>query len=187
MTELYDTWQRWSAELAESHSTYLTLVRFRSPRPNSHWLTSLLAVMDAGALHLSLAPSQRPDIEARLCVRMGFIALRQIGRGMRLPVDEDPDPDQPLLLSYAEFAEAVDMLVAVGYPTERTAEQAWPHFRGWRVNYEAIAVAIARAVDAPPALWSGPRRWPSEPMPPDRPTNRLATGAEPIEKRRRPS
>jgi hypothetical protein len=69
------------------------------------------------------------------------------------------------------------MLKGLGYPVEVTAEEARPDFRGWRVNYEAVALAIAKAVDAPPALWSGDRRWPSTPMPPQRPGNRQARGA----------
>lgn len=98
---------------------------------------------------------------------------------MGLPVQEDPDPDQPLVLTYEEFAAAVAMLVELGYPAEVSAEEAWPHFRGWRVNYESVAYALAYAVDAPPAMWSGSRRWPSAPMAPDRPANRQATGARP--------
>ena len=35
---------------------------------------------------------------------------------------------------------------------------AWPDFVGWRVNYEGAAYAVAAAIDAVPALWSGPRR-----------------------------
>jgi hypothetical protein len=52
---------------------------------------------------------------------------------------------------------------------ERKAEEAWPEFVGWRVNYEQAAYAIAEAIDAVPALWSGPRRWPFTPIPPIRP------------------
>jgi hypothetical protein len=37
----------WAADVAESHTTYPTLVRLRSARPLSHWLTSLVAVMGA--------------------------------------------------------------------------------------------------------------------------------------------
>ena len=33
LRELYRGWERWAAELAESHTTYLPLVRFRSPKP----------------------------------------------------------------------------------------------------------------------------------------------------------
>lgn len=174
LDELFGIWERWSAELAESHTTYPVLTRLRSPRSMSHWVTSLLAVMDAAALHLAVAPSSPPGISARLCLRMGFVAVREIGTALGFPVDDDPDPDQPIGLPYEQFEAAVEMLRGLGYPVERTAEQAWPHFRGWRVNYETVTLGIARAVDAPPSLWSGPRRWPSSPIPPRRPANRLA-------------
>jgi hypothetical protein len=179
LDELFTAWERWSAEVAESHTTYLTLVRLRSPRPLSHWLISLLAVMDAAALHLSLSPSVEPKLSARLSLRMGFVALDQIARTMRLPVVDDPDPDAPISIAFEQFTEAVDMLHRLGYPIELTNEEAWPHFRGWRVNYDAAALKLARELDAPPALWSGDRRWPSSPIPPLRPAARLATDANP--------
>lgn len=179
LDELFDAWEKWSAEVAESHATYLTLVRLRSPRPLSHWLTSVLAVLDAAALHLSLAPSSEPKQSARLCLRMGFTALNQIARAMRLPVDEDPDPNADISVSYEEFALAVAMLDSLNYPRERSAEQAWPNFRGWRVNYDSSALALARALDAPPALWSGTRRWPVAPMAPQRPASRTPKGFKP--------
>jgi hypothetical protein len=177
--ELFDAWERWSAEVAESHTTNLTLVRLRSPRPLSHWLTSILAVMDAAALHLSLAPASEPKQSARLCLRMGFIALNQIARTMRLPIDEDPDPDTPISITYEQFAAAVDMLRTLNYPIERPTDQAWPNFHGWRANYDTTALALARALDAPPALWSGDRRWPATPIPPQRPPSRLPPNTTP--------
>lgn len=72
-------------------------------------------------------------------------------------------------LRYAEFLDAVTRLREVDFPVEREAEAAWPHFVGWRVNYEQAAYALAMAVDSVPALWSGPRRRPTAPMPPLRP------------------
>jgi hypothetical protein len=136
--------------------------------------------MDGAALHLSLAPDLEPKVAARLCLRMGFSALRQIAATMRLPVDEDPDPDEPISVTFEEFAAAVEMLRSLNYPIQVSTEDAWPHFRGWRVNYEAVAFALAHAVDAPPALWSGTRRWPSEPMSPRRPVTRRASDARPL-------
>ena len=59
-------------------------------------------------------------------------------------------------LSYEEFEAGVQRLLDVGFEIERSAEEAWPHFRGWRVNYEPIAYALAYRLDAVPALWSGP-------------------------------
>jgi hypothetical protein len=166
---LFFSWERWAAEVAESHTTYFTLTRFRSPRPLSHWLTSLIAMMDAAALHLALVPSLEPKLAPRLALRMGFVALGQIARTMREPVPDEPDPDTPISLTYTDFRQATAMLREVGYPIERSDEEAWPHFRGWRANYDATALLLAKRLDAPPALWTGPRRWPSTPIAPHRP------------------
>ena len=103
--------------------------------------------------------------------------MTQIGRTMRFPVEEDPDPDGDISISYEQFAEAVAMLANMGYPIERDTAQAWPHFRGWRVNYDATALRLAKALDAPPTLWSGNRRWLSTPIPPKRPASRLPRSA----------
>ena len=127
-------------------------------------------------MHLAVAPSAEPKLSARLALRMGFVALGQIARTMGIPVNEDPDPDGPISVSYEQFADALEQIRAVGYPIERSDEQAWQHFRGWRVNYDSIVLALARAVDAPPALWSGDRRWPSEPIKPLRPAKPAAEG-----------
>ncbi|MDT4938879.1 MAG: hypothetical protein QOG80_2550 [Pseudonocardiales bacterium] len=180
LAELYRIWERWAAEVAESHTTYLTLCWFRSPRAEANWLISLLSIMDAAAMHVSLRPSTVPALRARLVLRAGFTCIRQIARATGIPAPEDADPDAPLALTYQEFADAVAMLDSLGFASEVTAEQAWPHFRGWRVNYETVTYALARRIDAPPALWSGSRRWPSTPMPPHRPANRVSsdTGAD---------
>jgi hypothetical protein len=171
---LYMDWERWAADLAESHSNYPILMRFRSPQPLSSWLIGLLAVMDSAALLMAVAPS-RERLEPRLCLRMGFTALRQLARSVGIPVDHDPDPDGDLVLTYEEFEMGVQRLLDVGFDIERSAAEAWPHFRGWRVNYEALAYALAENTDAVPALWSGPRRWSHEQIPPVRPPNRAPT------------
>lgn len=171
MPALYAAWERWAADVSESHTNYPVLIHFRSPRPLRHWLVGLLSVMDAAALHLALRPSDAP-IEARMCLRMGFIALRDVARVERIRFDPDPLPDAPIALTLPEFREGVRRLLEVGFPVERDADAAWPHFRGWRVNYEPVAYALAERVEAPPALWSGPRRRGVAPMPPTRPPNR---------------
>ena len=72
-------------------------------------------------------------------------------------------------LTYDEFLEAYACLKSVDFPIERQPAAAWPDFVGWRVNYEVAAYAIARETDAVPARWSGPRRFPFQPMTPIRP------------------
>jgi hypothetical protein len=67
------------------------------------------------------------------------------------------------------FLEAVARMREVDFPVEREPADAWPDFLGWRVNDEAAAYAVAAAVDAVPALWSGPRPTPTAMIPPIRP------------------
>lgn len=156
LPSLYDQWERWASEVAESHTTYPVLLLFRSPEPWYSWLIGLLAVLDAGAMHLALSPSTAPS-SARLCLRMGFTLINRVGRTLGVPINEDPDPEGPLQLTFEEFDAAVSQLVATGFVTERTAEEAWPHFVGWRVNYESVTYALADRLVAPPAPWSGHR------------------------------
>ena len=174
LPELYVLWERWAADVAESHANYPSLVRFRSPQPLSSWVVALLAVMDSAAMWLAVSPS-RERREARLALRMGFTAMREVGKALGLPMEAfpDPDPDSDIKLRFEEFESAVEGLVAVGFPVERSATEAWPHFRGWRVNYETLAYALAKETDAVPAPWSGPRRWPAKTINVRRPASRL--------------
>ena len=103
---LYGDWELWAADLAESHISYPVLLWFRSPEPGFSWILSLLAVLDAAAMHLSLCPDSAPS-EARMCLRMGFTALRRIAQSLHWQFDLDPLPDDPIQLTYEEFAYAV--------------------------------------------------------------------------------
>lgn len=173
----YSTWERWAADVAESHTNYPLLLRFRSPAALASWLVGLLAVMDSAALYLALAPARAP-FQARLCLRMGFVCLRSIAKTIGIRVDEDPRPDEPLALSREEFLAGVARITAVGFPVERSAEDAWPDFAGWRVNYESAAYSLAYALDATPAPWSGARRRGSPQLAPRRPVNRTPEDPE---------
>jgi len=171
LTVIYQGWERWSADVAESHSSYPSLLRFRSPEPHSSWVISQLAVLDAAALHLAACPDSAP-ITARLCVQMGFTCLRKLTRTLRIPIEEDPRPDDPVDLSWEDFLLGWERITSAGFPVERSAQEAWPHFRGWRINYETAAYKLASGLDAVPAPWSGPRRHSWGPFEPRRLTNR---------------
>lgn len=45
----FNDWERWAADLTESHVNYPWLLWFRSPYPLRSWVVSLLAVLDAAA------------------------------------------------------------------------------------------------------------------------------------------
>jgi hypothetical protein len=169
LPDLYAQWERWAADVAESHTTYLPLVRFRSPGPLSSWVIALLAVLDSAALFLSLSPKSAPVVPARLCLRAGFLCVNRIARAMGIEVPDEPDLSGGISLSYQEFLDAIARMREVDFPIERDPADAWTDFVGWRLNYERAACAVAAAVDAVPALWSGPRRHLTPAIPPIRP------------------
>ena len=142
----------------------------------------MLAVLDSAALFLAFNPSTAPG-EARNCLRMGFLALRAVADVLRFPYDSDPMPTAPIQLSYAEYMKGVERMRKAGFPMERTPEEAWAHFRGWRVNYESIAYYLADEIIVVPSLWSGPRTYiKSSQIPPFRPVQRSPERPEGIEK-----
>jgi hypothetical protein len=157
LESFFTAWERWAADLTESHVNFPWLVSFRSPYPSRSWVTSLVAVLDAAALYLALVPSRAPS-SARHCLRTGFLGLRALVGVHQVDIPTDPRPDDPIALTYEEFQYGLDRLQAVGFPMERSREEAWRQFRGWRVNYEAAAYLIADHLVAAPAPWSGERR-----------------------------
>ncbi len=152
----YEDWERWCADVAESHSAYPMLLFFRSPDPLRSWLTGLLAVMDSAALYVAMCPNTAPS-QARLCMRMGFTGLRTIADALGITYEADPRPDADIALSYEEYMRGTKRLVEIGFPYERIPEDAWPHFKGWRVNYEELALQIGDRIVATPGPWAGAR------------------------------
>ncbi|MCW2673682.1 MAG: hypothetical protein JWP14_2271 [Frankiales bacterium] len=179
MDEFYLQWERWAADLSESHTNYPVLTRFRSPAKLSSWLVAQVAVLDSAALWMALAPASAPAVQARLSLRMGFLALRSIADSLGLDVDHDPLPDAQLALPYEDYLAGIARISSTSFRIERTPEEAWPDFRGWRVNYEAVAYALMDRLDAVPGPWTGPRSNGDTMIEPVRPQNRTPSPYQP--------
>src|SRR5580704_4717306 len=172
LASLYQRWEEWAADVAETHASYPVLLWFRSPHPYRSWVIGLLAVMDAAAMQLATQPLVAPS-EARAFLRMGYMCLRDLATVIGVTYDPDPKPGDPIQLTEDNYQDAIHHLEHAGWKMQRSAAESWVHFRGWRVNYESLAYGIADAVNAPPALWAGPRRnLPPRLQPPERPPHR---------------
>jgi hypothetical protein len=53
LRQLLHSWERWSAELLESHLSYPVLARFRSHHDSQSWISSLTAILDTCAFVLA--------------------------------------------------------------------------------------------------------------------------------------
>jgi hypothetical protein len=156
LTELWRQWEAWFADIEESHTSFPILAFFRSPQPQRSWITSAGALLD-GASFWAGAIEHPRDPDAQLCIRAGYLALRRIADVFRVPYDPEPAADDPISVSRQEWDEAVAEMEAAGIPMLADREQAWQAWKGWRVNYDAVLLNLARLVEAPPAPWVSDR------------------------------
>lgn len=152
---LFMDWDRWASEVADGHTKYPVLNQFRLPRGRYHWLLSLLAMLDAAGLDVSLRPAV-PEGEARLFLLSGITCTDDLAASMH----GTGVFDSGVAVTDAEFGSAVSVLTEAGYPAERSAEEAWPLFQEWRGHYISTVCRLLDTIVAPPAPWSGPRSLP---------------------------
>lgn len=156
MERSWEDWEKWFADLQETHTSYPALNFFRSPHPYVSWLTAAGTVLDASAIYVSIVRSER-NPQAEIMVRAGFLALRRICDLFGLEYDPDPAPGDPISITREEFDHMVDELEEAGLPIEANRDEAWDAFRGWRVNYDTTLLRLADFVMAPTAPWSSDR------------------------------
>ena len=80
-------WERWSAEILESHISYPILCYYRSQHDNQSWLSALTAVLDSCALLISVVPGTASR-QAQLTFAMARHALVDLGHVFRLERNE---------------------------------------------------------------------------------------------------
>jgi Ion channel len=92
-------WERWSAELLESHLSFPVLSFYRSQHDNQSWLAALTAILDTCALLISGLKSACP-YHAQLTFAMArhtAVDLALVFRSQPLPPDPDRLPAERLL------------------------------------------------------------------------------------------
>ncbi len=156
LTDVWKTWEEWFTDVTESHTSLAVLVFFRSPTSDKSWLTSAGVVMDTAALIRSTIDVP-VDRQADICIRAGYLALRRISDFFGIPYNADARfPTDLISISREEFDEVYDIFQAEGIKLKER-EQAWMDYAGWRVNYDAVLIALARLTMAPFAMWSSDR------------------------------
>jgi len=76
-------WERWSAEILESHVSYPILCYYRSQHDNQSWLSALTAVLDSCALLISVVPGTASR-QAQLTFAMARHVLVDLGHVFHL-------------------------------------------------------------------------------------------------------
>jgi hypothetical protein len=156
LDELWTRWEDWFVDVEETHLSFPALVFFRSPQPDHSWVTAAGAVLDAASLSLAAVDIPR-NVRAEFCIRAGYLGLRRIAQFFGIPFNPDPTRGDPITIGRNEFDQACDRLASAGVPLKPDRDEAWLDFAGWRVNYDAVLVALAGLTAAPYAPWSSDR------------------------------
>jgi len=97
LRQLFHEWERWSADLLESHLSYPVLAYFRSHHDNQSWLGALTAILDASAFAIVSfeGPCERQAQLTFAITRHAIVDLAQVfncpphhPKHDRLPPDE---------------------------------------------------------------------------------------------------
>lgn len=138
LTLLLEEWERWSAELLESHISYPLLCYFRSQHTHQSWLSALTAILDTCALLIS-GVQDRPARQAQLTFAMARHALVDLAQNFsREPVREMPDrlSEEQFLLVYEHMCQSGVRLCRDAHSSTR--------LRQMRQLYEGYAEALSR-------------------------------------------
>jgi Ion channel len=146
LPELFHEWERWAAEVLDSHVAYPLLGFFRSSHDKLSWISALGTVLDAASLVLTTIDGV-PRGEAKLFKRAGTHLVEDIfNLGFR--TGERTDLDR------SDFDAACDRLEDAGY-TLAARDDAWPAFEAARATYALRLEEMAHYWATPATSWLG--------------------------------
>jgi hypothetical protein len=156
MDAFWESWMQWFTEVGETHTSLAALSFFRSPNPHRSWITASGAVLDAASVRMAVLDIPWTPA-APLCIRSGYLSLREIASFFGYDHDHDPAPGDAISIARSEFDELYELLQMRGLPVRMDREQAWRDFAGWRVNYDQVLHALAAHTMAPYSPWVSDR------------------------------
>jgi ion channel len=148
--ELLRDWERWAAELLESHVSFPALAYFRSQHDNQSWVAALTTILDICALVVARI-EDRPMPTARLTFAMARHAVVDLCNVFRLtptppPIDRLPPSE----------AQRLERFVATAGVRLRADEAAVAKFAALRAMYEPYAQALSSFLLMPLPGWVPP-------------------------------
>lgn len=161
LDEVLRDWERWSAELLESHISYPVLSFFRSQHSNQSWLGALTTILDVTSLILTGIKGVHPG-QARLT----FAMARHAAVDLAQVVNARYDPQVPDRLPDDDFKSLQETLAAAGLQL-RTDEGSQQKLSRLRSMYELYVHSTAKNLMLSIPPWKHPSKmkdnWQSGP------------------------
>jgi Ion channel len=149
LNRLLSEWERWCAELLESHLSYPVLCYFRSQHDNQSWLRALTTVLDTCAL-VMVGVKGAPIWQARMTFAMARHAVVDVAQVFKTaPIPSEVSCQR---LDSAEFSRVRKILEENGIllPDDAENEQRLEELRNM---YEPYVVALAEWLLMPMPPW----------------------------------
>jgi hypothetical protein len=140
-------WERWSAELLESHISYPLLCYFRSQHTNQSWISALTSVLDTSALLIAGVQGHEAR-QAQLTFAMARHALVDLSQIFSLP----PINDAPDRLPRARYDQLYGLLCQSGISVCRDGG-SYERLRDMRALYEGYAATLSNYLRMPLPPW----------------------------------
>ncbi len=147
LTVLLTEWERWAAEVLESHLSYPVLAYFRSQHWNQSWVSTLTLMLDTSATIIEGTEGPCRE-QARLTFAMArhaAVDLAQVFSVRQPEWVEERLPD-------TAFARLVTDVEGAGINLTRTGARA--RLAEWRVLYEPYVTALSRYLGLPLPAWT---------------------------------
>src|SRR6476661_1119309 len=152
LDQIFKDWERWAAEVLESHLSYPALSFFRSQHNNQSWLGALITILDASALVIAGVDGLRYE-QAKITFAMArhaVVDLAQIVNARYDPSAADRLPEPELdRLRQSLAARGVKLRDGAAFDEKLTQ---------LRSLYEPYAVAIANNLSITLPPWIHPEK-----------------------------
>jgi hypothetical protein len=147
LDQLFHDWERWAAEVLESHLSYPVLSFYRSQHSNQSWLGALTVILDATALVIAGIEGVNSE-QARRTFKMArhaAVDLAQVVNAHHDPASHDRLTAEDLAQIRAQLG-AKGMRLGLGPDVEQKLHDL-------RLRYEPYVVGIARNLYIPLPPW----------------------------------
>jgi hypothetical protein len=149
LTTVLHEWERWSAELLESHLSYPVLCYFRSQHDNQSWLAALTTILDTCALVL-VGIGGTSSWQAKLTFAMARHAVVDLAQVFRTK-PSDPRLETSRLL--ANDLDRIREILAKHDVDLRGGEDANKKLTELRAMYEPYVCALSEMLMMPLPPW----------------------------------
>ncbi|WP_081838351.1 potassium channel family protein [Thermogemmatispora carboxidivorans] len=146
LVRLLREWERWAAELLESHLSYPVLIYYRSQHERQSWLAALTTLLDACALIIAYLD----DLPAQTAW-FTFAIARHAAVDLAQVFDVRPRPASVDRLTGEERARLLAALETLGLEVSPEREQRLAELRQL---YERYVQSLARRLEMPLPAWA---------------------------------